>query len=395
VSSLNIDLLDSEVARLLLDKVRSDINAVDMHYASPYYIPYQNIMDKVNKITNQDYLIPALKMYQNPRGSIELRECISKIYWNKFNLKIDPESEIIITNGSVEAFNLAVLSISEKDDLITISNPTYQLFKNAIHSLSRRVGYFERPAGDDEYENIHLIDRHTKALVINSPENPTGYTLSKKDWEQVSRLGCWIIHDEIYSFLDYNRPHVPAINIPDISSKTILVNGFSKCFGLPGLKLGWMIAPSNIIDKAIKFHDYLYLSVNSFNEQIGTIILSDSNILNWLDDKSQELKNRSILVQNSLTSKLGYIWDRPHLGGLSMYPNINQLYNEMPSMYKIKSRTKGACVSEYLFSKYKVSVTPGSIYGSNGNDYIKLAICSNANNFNTGIQRLTGKGDQY
>ncbi len=130
--------------------------------------------------------------------------------------------------------------------------PVYMLYARTIQTLERKVKRLTRPAGVHEYTAM-LADPAAldgvKTMIINSPENPSGYMLSDEDWQQVahaaSRNGTWIIHDEVYDAMAFERRHRPARAVEGLADNAIIINSFfSKKFGLPGLRIGWLVAPA-------------------------------------------------------------------------------------------------------------------------------------------------------
>ncbi|MGJ3499909.1 Arginine--pyruvate transaminase AruH (plasmid) [Piscirickettsia salmonis] len=394
----SIEQDDSGVARVLLDRVQKTPDAVPMHYGSPAYDPTGLLQEQLkDNCLRFDIFQKEVKKYEEPRGSLSLRCAIADFYNVRHNLNVDPEKEIILTNGSVEAFTLSVMVTTNIGDFISTTNPTYMLFSKAAESLGRKVNVIDRPPGVDEYSSIvNSIDfGNTSCFVINSPENPTGYVLSSKDWVEVSKLAdkynFYIIHDEILSALDFDRMHIPSISIPSLKSKSVLVNGFSKVFGMPGIKLGWMVAESEIINRAIKYHDYLYLGVNPISENIAINVLENKEIHNWLDSWRDTLRLRTHRLLEALNESLGYEWPRTPHGGLSLTPKVDNLYDMIPTKYKDSHLSRGASVSNYLFDRYCVSVTPASVYGSALSSYIKIVTCGMESQFEKGILRLQCK----
>lgn len=384
---------NSEVARLLLEHSVKN-NVVAMHYGAPFYDFLSSLSDDAKEsLLNINKYIELAKVYETSKGSYELREAIASWYRTKHGLQIDPDSEIIVTNGSVEAFSLAVLCTSEIGDEIAITNPTYMLFANAIKSIGRKVVSVDRGPNNDEYSC--LIDRglkNTKALVINSPENPTGYVMSKADWNYVAdaleTYDMYLIQDEILGCLDFSSQHMPAYAVDKVREKSLLINGFSKVFGMPGIKIGWLIASPEIIKKAEKYHDYLYLGVNSFSEQVASSVLSHPSVFKWLDGWKKYLSARLDKLQRALTENDGYSWPRQPKGGLCVTPNISLLYSDLPRKYQDSDASKGASVANYLFHEKGVCVTPASIYGNQLNDYVKIVLCNADQDFEDGLRRL-------
>lgn len=368
---------------------QSDI--IDMHYAALPISPISNMA--INDVL-KTHLVDCVNRYAAERGAYALRKLICEWYQSVYGLSVDPEKEIILTNGTAEAFTLSILSTSQVGDNVAITNPTYAIFGKVIKSLGRQTRVvLRKQAGQHEYEYADWSGMaDARCLVLNSPENPTGYVLTDRDWavvESVTTMNdAYVIHDELLGLLDFDGRHQPASCQPNLKERSIVISGLSKAFGMPGVKLGWMIAPAAVITRAIKYHNDLYLSVNPFSEVLALHVLSDAKISDWLKSIRQRLMGRRDQLINNLAVSEGYAWPRISSGGLTMMAEIQTLYTYMPSRYRLLDESKGASVARYLFSERGVSVLPGSLYGCTLDSYIKLSISGPQEKYMEGLRRL-------
>lgn len=346
-----------------------------------------------------DAFLKSVKGYEQSKGSPELREAIAGWYRQKYNLIIDPECEIMITHGGVEAINLAIQCTTQNKQGVIVTNPSYMLYERVITALDRNPVILDRPMVGSEYHTAldesqsDSILQQAGAIIINSPENPSGYMLDSKDWESVANFtkqhGIWVIHDEVYDVMAYSEQHQPARRIPTLQGNTILINSFSKKFGLPGLRIGWIVADEKFINMASKLHDYFYLGVNKQYEQIATLILKDQRIDRWLNEVVRKLEARMVKAINVLDEDQGYQWLRKPSGAMFLFPDVSNLYMRLPPKWKNNEITIGECVAEYLLQEKGVAVVPGYIYGSNSANNIRLVLCTTDDVFEKALYRLT------
>jgi len=167
-----------------------------------------------------------------------------------------------------------------------------------------------------------------------------------------------------------------------------LVNSFSKKFGVPGLRIGWMCASPRIIELASKLHDYMYLGVNAQYEAIAARMIGDSRVDNWLNERRNELAERAALIVATLNPASGFDWPHPPEGAMFAFPDVKGVYARMPAKYKHGKRTVGEAVADYLIHERKVAVVPGSVYGTQSTDNVRMVLCSDAITFTTALKRL-------
>jgi aminotransferase len=347
----------------------------------------------------RDALLDALNRYEISAGSLELRQAIAAWYQRRYGMNVDAETEVLVTHGAVEAIALAVLCATEPNDVVGLTDPSYMLYERSVATLGRRPKGFRRAAGMTEYAALVDSDAQfakdfgcSKAIIVNSPENPTGYVLSRGEWEILGEIArkndAWIIHDEVYDTMDFDREHIPARSIDSLASRTIMINSCSKKFGTPGLRIGWMVANEELITIAAKAHDYLYLGVNILFERIAVRMLTDPDIEPWLSQNRLMLRGRRDLAVRSLSCADGFTWDRHPMGAMFLFPDVQSLYEQLPDAFKAEGFKVGTAVANYLLDQCKVAVVPGEVYGSSVSSHIRLVLCSAERTFQSSIDRL-------
>ena len=328
-------------------RARNDPDIVNLSFGEPHFGPPPFLYDDLqNNELTLDTFLSSVKRYEDPRGAPELREAISLWYERRYGLNVDPAREIMITHGGVEAINLALLCTTEVGDRVAVTDPSYMLYSRTVEVLGRRVDLLSRPAGDLEYaqmiddESASDILNKSKAWIINSPENPTVTCSPKKSGAylagELHDQGLWIIHDEAYDTMTGDRDHLPVRCIDSLANRSILVNSFSKKFGVPGLRIGWIVADQDVIELACKAHDYLYLGVNIQYEDIALRFLTDDRSPAWLSDTNLSIRRRAMDAQEVLGLP-AFAWTRAPRGAMFLFPDVTGLYESLPARYRKQS----------------------------------------------------------
>lgn len=388
--------MDIYASKAISLKAKADPSIANLSFGEPVFGPPEHLLQDIEQ---QDLSLSAFmdasKRYEDPRGSLALRQAIAAWYLEHYGLKLDPAKEIMVTHGGVEAITLSLLVTTKAHDQVAVSDPSYMLYARTIKTLERRALRIPRPAGNHEY--VSMLAEHgslegVAALIVNSPENPTGYVASQEDWaaigEAAAKSGTWIIHDEVYDAMHFARPHQPARMVSSLAKKAIIINSFSKKFGLPGLRIGWMVAPAAIIDEAAKAHDYLYLGVNIQYERIAQRLLSDPAKSSWLENMASNVAQRCERAVSTLTQDKGYLWPRKPLGAMFLFPDVSLLYRRIPENYRQAGRPAGDAVAQYLLEERGVAVVPGSVYGPQGDNHVRLVLCTPNDVFENALKRM-------
>ena len=251
-----IDCIHSSKIRELFQQAAKLKNAINFGIGQPdFKVPQQIKADLIDTINND-------KMgYTQSAGISELKEKIlSKYSPNKF------AENVLISSGVTGGLFLSYSAILEESDELIIFDPYFVIYPDMCNFLNAKpVIVKTNPDFTINIENLkQAISPKTKAILINSPNNSTGYVYSKKELEQIVEIAeqndLWIISDEIYEDFDYENKFV---SVGELYDKAIVLGGFSKKFALTGLRLGYIIGPKQIIDDMIKLQQYTYVCAPS------------------------------------------------------------------------------------------------------------------------------------
>jgi aspartate/methionine/tyrosine aminotransferase len=204
-----------------------------------------------------------INQYAITWGSKRLRNVLAGRYADWYGMEVDPETEITVTCGATEAMASVMLSLVDPGDEVVVFDPFYENYgPDAILSAAKPV-YVAMPV--DQPLDLDLVgeafSRRTRAIIINTPNNPTGKVFTREELGGIAslcqRYDAYAVTDEIYEHIVYEGSHVPIATLPGMRDRTITVSGASKTFSITGWRVGTIIAPAAATDAIRKVHDFL------------------------------------------------------------------------------------------------------------------------------------------
>ena len=231
-------------------------------------------------ISDPDFLKELLEtplIYNQSNGTDELRSAIAAHYPGATLDTVE------VTNGGSEANFITVYSMLDPGDEVVIILPNYQQIWGLTRSLEMNVREVhlreDRNWAPDLDELESTATANTKMIVVCNPNNPTGAILTKPEMDAIVRIaarsGAWILADEIYQGSERSGRITPSFW--GKYDRVIVTNGLSKAFGLPGLRIGWIVAPAEIIAKTWSYHDYTTIAPGTLSDVLARVALTDSN----------------------------------------------------------------------------------------------------------------------
>lgn len=315
-----------------------------------------------------DGTIEALKnrktVYAPTRGIPELLKTIEKKAKVENNINAEWKKNIIITNGGSQSITLAMATLLNPKDEILLSSPNFLSYfycSRFFYSIPVEVQRYENFSPNFDLMRKKITPK-TKAIIINSPNNPTGYTYSRKDWEELANIvidnDLFLISDEVYEkyVYDDNKPFSPA-SMNGMENRTVTLNAISKTFSATGFRLGYVIANEEIITLMEKYLQYTAAGVNH-PTQFGAVAAYTSNDSNF-DELRKLFKERRDLVYTRL-NKMGLKVEKPG-GSFYIMPSIKDL-NISADDFALK-----------LMEEKGVAVVPGDGFGSYSSDMIRIS----------------------
>ncbi len=204
-----------------------------------------------------------INQYAITWGARRLREAVSRKYERWYGLSADPESEVTVTCGATEAMAATVLALVNPGEEVIVLEPFYENYGPDAVLCDAQPVYVPLAPGDplDLDRVAAAFSPRTRAIIVNTPSNPSGRVLSREELEGVAALcqhhDVYAITDEIYEHIYYEGEHIPLATLPGMAERTVTISGASKTFSVTGWRIGTVVAPAPLTDAIRKVHDFL------------------------------------------------------------------------------------------------------------------------------------------
>jgi aminotransferase len=234
------------------------------------------------KAAAQQAIAADFNQYAITWGAKPLRDAIAAKYARHYGLEVDPEREITVVCGSTEGMIATLLAVADPGDEVVIFEPWYENYgPDAWLSGAERKFVPLRPPDwrFDPEELRAAFTKRTKAVILNTPNNPTGKVFTRDELGQIASLcrefDALCLCDEIYEHIVYDgAEHVPMISLDGMRERTVLINSMSKTYSVTGWRVGWVIAPPEITASIRKVHDFLTVGAAAPLQQAGAVALT-------------------------------------------------------------------------------------------------------------------------
>ncbi|HUM80177.1 MAG TPA: pyridoxal phosphate-dependent aminotransferase [Methanothrix sp.] len=311
--------------------------------------------------------------YTHSLGDIELREAICKHYLDAYGVEVRPE-QVVVTSGTSPAMMLAFASLLESGEEVIISDPGYACYPNFINFLGgvpARVPVYEQDGFQYRVQAIEeRINQKTKAVLINSPSNPTGCLISEADMKAIAGLSPYIISDEIYHGLVYEGQEHSILEFTD---RAFVLNGFSKLYAMTGYRLGYLIAPPQFIRPIQKMQQNFFICAGSLAQRAGIAALQESGAE---VEEMKSIYNRRRRFMIKRLRELGFSIAVEPTGAFYVFANARSFSSDS---YRLAFD---------ILEKAHVGVTPGVDFGKNGEGYLRFSYANSIENIEEGLNRL-------
>ena len=308
--------------------------------------------------------------YTETAGTSELRQAIA-VAERDSGIDVDPDRQVVVTAGAIEALATAFLTILEPGDEVIVPTPFFPAYSVQIAmagGVLREVPcQFENGFRPDPADIEAAVTPRTRMILINTPNNPSGAVLGREELEGISALahkyGLLVVSDECYEKFSYEGRHVSIASLPGMGERTLVVNAASKTFSMTGWRVGWLILPPAIKPYAAKCHQHLTTCVTSF-AQAGVA----SALHNAGEDVRRMIagyRERRDFLVDRLRNIRGFEVHVPQ-GAFYVFPRVSQLTQRLGSSV--------AALAERLLEKGGVAVVPGDAFHAEGN-FLRLAYC--------------------
>ena len=250
----------------VMSNLAREHNAVNLSQGFPDFNPHPLLIEAVNNAMRG-----GNNQYAPMAGNMQLRQKIAEKTEALYSIQVDPENEITITAGGTQALFTAILSVIRENDEVILFAPAYDSYAPAVELAGGKAVYYDLEAPDYKvnWQNVkRLINQRTRMIIINTPHNPSGTVLNAFDMMQLEKLtkgsDIIIVSDEVYEHVIFDGlEHQSILRFPKLAERAFVINSFGKTYHNTGWKVGYCIAPKNLMAEFRKVHQFNVFSVNS------------------------------------------------------------------------------------------------------------------------------------
>lgn len=316
----------------------------------------------------KEALDKGLTHYSPNVGILELREAIAEKLKRDNNIDANPKTQIMITVGANQIILMGLATFLKDNDEVLIPSPMFVSYAPAVLLAGGKP--IEVPTYEENEFRLSVdelrkyVTPKTKALIINSPNNPTGAVLTKKDLEEIADFAVEhdlvILSDEVYEYFIYNEAkHYSIASLNGMFDRVITINGFSKTFAMTGWRLGFVVAREDMIEKMTRFQMYNATCPVTFIQYAAAKALRDKRSWEAVEEMRKEYDRRRKMVWKRL-NEMGLPTVRPK-GAFYIFPRIRDT--------GLTSKE----FSELMIKEARVALVPGSAFGKAGEGYVRIS----------------------
>jgi aminotransferase len=327
-----------------------------------------------------------INQYAITWGARRLREAVARKYGEWYGMAVDPEAEVTVTCGATEAMIATMLALVNPGDEVIVFEPFYENYgPDTILCDASPVFVPLEPGQPLDLDRLAAaFGPKTRAIVVNTPANPSGRVLSRAELEGIAvlcqRHDAWAVTDEIYEHIRFEGDHIPIATLPGMRERTITISGASKTFSITGWRIGTIVAPAGATDAIRKVHDFLTVGAPAPLQE-GLAVAMDEIGRSYYDGLAGEYRRRRDLLFSAVIES-GFVPSRPkgptHPGRL--------LGPVGPGRHR---------VAHWLARERGVAPVPGSSFFSRperGRRYVRFVFCKTDDLLVEAAARLWGGG---
>ena len=328
-----------------------------------------------------DYLDKGATRYTANAGLAALRAEICDFYARKYNIEYNSKTEALVTVGGSEGIDMAIRSVISPGDDVLLVEPCFVCYRPIVEICGGNVITINTKAEDnfkltaDEIEAA--VTPKTKLIIMLYPNNPTGAVMRKEDLVKIipviKKHDLLVLTDEIYSALTCgNEAHTSIASLPGMKERTIVINGFSKTYSMTGWRLGYALAPAEIISQMTKLHQFAIMSAPTNSQYAAVEALKNG------DADIEKMREEYDLRRRYTVSRFNEM-------GLTCFEPEGAFY-AFPSIKSTRLSSDDFC--EKLIMDKRVAVIPGNAFGDCGEGHIRVSYCYSIDNIKKAADRI-------
>ena len=375
--SILSEKIKPSLTRKLFNMAKQYDDVIDFTLGDPDIIPHEKIRE-----AGCDAIMKGHTRYSQNAGLIELREVISRKYLKEYGISYDPNTEVIVTVGGMEGLYLALMGMLNTGDEVIIPAP-YWINYSQMVQMCGGIPVLVNSVSDTDLsvsvENIQAaISDKTKAIIINTPSNPSGIVIKEEDLQKISRLAIKhdlvVIADEVYKKLVYDDTKFCSIStIEGMKERTVLVNSLSKEFSMTGWRLGYVVAPKELVSL-----------MTMLQENVAACAPLPSQYA-AIEALRHDEEYSSGMIAKFTARKAALVEECNKIEKISLRLPEATFY----AMLNIKKTGLGSEEFAYkLLESQHVAVVPGITYGTCCEGFVRIAFTIEEDKIRTGIKRI-------
>ncbi len=319
--------------------------------------------------------------HYNPSPGIPpLRQAIAEDISARRGIDVQPD-EVVVTPGAKPIMFFSILALAEKGDEVIYPNPGFPIYESVIKWVGAKAVPIQLKEEFEfrfDIEDLKkLVNKNTRLIIINSPQNPTGGVLTKEDLEEIAGLAqkydCMVLSDEVYCNIIYEGEHHSIASLPGMKERTIILDGFSKTYAMTGWRAGYGVMPVPLAEQVARLQTNSNSCVNTFVQHacIEAIRGPQDEVYKMV----AEFKRRRDVIVDGLNEIPGFKCLKPH-GAFYVFPNIREL--------PLSSRK----LEQYLLDEAGVAALSGTSFGEYGDGYVRFSYANSVENIQMALDRI-------
>jgi methionine aminotransferase len=346
----------------IMSKMAADHNAINLSQGFPDFDCDDELISLVVK-----HLKDSKNQYAPMAGLMKLREVLVHKIEDEYSAVYNPETEITITAGATQAIYTAITAIVRENDEVIVFDPAYDCYDpaielnggKAIHLKLKAPGY---SVNWDEVKKV--VNRKTRMIIINTPHNPTGAIFTAEDMSRLERItrgtDIIVLSDEVYEHIIFDGfEHQSVARFPKLAERSFIVSSFGKTFHATGWKMGYCIAPSNLMNEFRKVHQFIVFCVNAPIQYALADYLQNKK--NYIGLSKFYQKKRDLFLKSIKGANFEF---QPSKGTYFQLLNYKKITDEKDVDFAVR-----------LTKEFKVASIPVSIFYSSKEDNHVLRFC--------------------
>ncbi len=352
------------------------MDIIHFEIGQPDYPTFENISQ-----AGVDAINSGKTRYTPPAGMPALREALAEDAGLRRGIEIAP-GEVVVAPGGKPNLFFPTLALVEPGDEVIYPDPgfpTYEAMIRLAGGVPIQVPLLEENHFSFDLKAFdHLVNDKTKMIILNSPSNPTGGVIPSEDLkhiaEQAARYDSWVMSDEIYTRLVYDKLKAPSIaSLPGMKNRTVIVDGFSKTYSMTGWRLGFGIMPVELAARVELLLTHAVGSTAHFTQFAGLEAITGPQEM--VDGMVREYQRRRDLIVDGLNTLPGFSCQKPQ-GAFYVFPNITG------------TGLNSTELANLILEKAGVALLPGNAFGAFGEGYLRLSYATSMENIQKGLEKI-------